>query len=164
MKRTDTLYMIRGMAMKRHSQYGLSLVELLATLAILSIIGVLVWGVFFQGTEYSNKAFTKNQMQQEANIIVAKLTKIHQTHKPVSGNESYEILSTDGKITIKYNDKAGNRKTEVIENSHHSYSTDSVTVNPEIENEISLTVTIKDDKTGESLSIRTTLYRLGGGS
>lgn len=156
--------MIRGMAMKRHNQYGLSLVELLATLAILSIIGVLVWGVFFQGTEYSNKAFTKNQMQQEANIIIAKLTKIHQTHKPVSGNESYEILSTDGKITINYNDKSGNRKTDVFENSYLEFSTTSMTVNPNVKNEVPLILTIQDKKTGDRVSINTTLYKLKGGS
>lgn len=82
--------------MFKHSQKGITLIELLITLAILLIIGVLVWGVFFQGAEYSNKSILKNQMQQEANIIISKLTNIHQTSK------SYTLDYSDCKIIVAY--------------------------------------------------------------
>ena len=58
------------------NQRGITLIELLLTISIISFVGVLIWSVFFQGTEYSNTAITNNQMQQEANIIMTKITKI----------------------------------------------------------------------------------------
>ena len=100
--------------MKKINQRGITLIELLATLAILSIVSILIWSIFFQGTNYSNKAMTKNQMQQEANIIITNLTKIHQT------SDSYDIDSSKTcSFTVNDNDKG---LTEVFEHSQLSIS------------------------------------------
>lgn len=61
------------------NEKGLSLIEVLVTLVILSIVGTIIWSVFNNGVRFSNEAISKNQMQQEANIVLTKLTKIHQT-------------------------------------------------------------------------------------
>ena len=53
------------------NQKGVTLIELLATITILSIIGVIIWNVFIQGTKYSNTAVTKNRLIQESNIVIA---------------------------------------------------------------------------------------------
>src|SRR5690606_24838365 len=49
---------------------GITLVELLAALAILGIIVAVIVSVLSTGTKASNKTATKQQLQQEANLIV----------------------------------------------------------------------------------------------
>ena len=111
------------------NQRGITLIELLLTISIISFVGVLIWSVFFQGTEYSNTAITNNQMQQEANIIMTKITKIHQT------SDSYEINSPDAcSLTIKDN---VNGTTEIFEHSQFCISVKkdiSNPINPNITN------------------------------
>lgn len=75
--------------MKTLNQRGISLVELLAYIALFSIVVIMLWGIFFSGTSYSSKAITKNQLQQEANVILSELTTIHQT------KSSYSIVRED---------------------------------------------------------------------
>ncbi len=70
------------------NEKGLTLLEVLVTLVILSFIGVLIWSVFNSGIKFSNKEISKNQMQQEANIILTTLTKIHQTATSYSINSN----------------------------------------------------------------------------
>jgi type II secretory pathway component PulJ len=67
---------------------GISLVEVLVTLAILSLVGIIIWGVFFQGFSFSKKMESKNALQQEANLIITNLTKVHQT------STEYQISNT----------------------------------------------------------------------
>lgn len=52
------------------NEKGISLVELLAALAIMGIITVVIASVLSTGTTASNKTATKQQLQQEANLIV----------------------------------------------------------------------------------------------
>lgn len=76
-----------------HTERGLSLVEILVTLAILSIAGTIMWSIFFQGSKISQTMVTKNSLQQEANLVVTRLTKIHQT------SEDYRITAIPTDIT-----------------------------------------------------------------
>lgn len=140
------------------NQRGLSLVELLATITILSTIGILIWGVFFQGTKHSKIAISKNQMQQEANIIISKLTKVHQTAT------NYSILSNDGKIVVTYENKYGVSDMIIFEGSNYKLITSSVNnLNPGT-TDLPLTITLTDNNNSKnSISVNTKLYRLKGG-
>lgn len=82
------------------TQRGITLVELLAVLAILSLIGTLIWSVFFQGFNFSKKAETKNRIQQEANILVTNLIKIHQS------SDEYKVSSSNCVATVTFSDPA----------------------------------------------------------
>ncbi|MDR7077910.1 prepilin-type N-terminal cleavage/methylation domain-containing protein [Neobacillus niacini] len=79
--------------MKR-GNHGLTLIEVLATLTILSIVGVIIWSVFFQGYKFSKESISKNFMIQETNILITNLKRIHQT------SENYRIENDDGKINV----------------------------------------------------------------
>lgn len=140
--------------MIRKDQHGITLIELLITLTILSIVGVLIWSVFSQGTKFSSQAMTKNAMQQEANIIISSLKKIHQT------SSSYDIVSNDCSIKVKTE-----KKTEVFEHPQLCFETDNniSAVDPNLE-DISIKLTIKDkNDTHNQISIGTLLYRLKSG-
>jgi prepilin-type N-terminal cleavage/methylation domain-containing protein len=76
------------------NQKGVTLIELLAALTILSLIGGIIWGVFFQGNKFSQTSVSKNNIQQEANIIIMNLKKIHQTSK------EYTISSNGCAVTV----------------------------------------------------------------
>lgn len=137
------------------NQKGLTLVELLATLTILSIVGVIIWSIFIQGTNYSNQAMTKNQMQQEANMIGTDLKRTHRT------TNSYELTSTSCTVTIKTNVETK------YEHPNLCYKIDEIetkeTFNPRSDGQhsLSLTVTVYEkNNPSNTISIKTNLYRL----
>ncbi|WKA59926.1 prepilin-type N-terminal cleavage/methylation domain-containing protein [Planococcus shenhongbingii] len=55
------------------SEKGMTLVELLAALALAGIVTVLIASVLTNGTNASQRTGTKQQLQQEANVIVEKI-------------------------------------------------------------------------------------------
>ena len=127
------------------NQTGITLLETLLTIAILFIVGVLIWSTYHQGIKFSNQAISKNQIQQEANLVITNLTMIHQT------STEYTIESDNScTFTIVATKKTG---TEVYkaENSSlclkASYS-DPVRVDPLTTNNIfpiNLTISDKND-------------------
>lgn len=67
------------------NERGITLVEVVATIVILSFIGVLISTVLLNSMKFSDTLISKNTMQQQANYILSTLTKIHQQE------EEYEI-------------------------------------------------------------------------
>lgn len=55
------------------NEKGITLVELLAVIAIAGILTVLIASILTNGTNASQRTGTKQQLQQEANIIVEKI-------------------------------------------------------------------------------------------
>lgn len=147
----------------KNNEQGISLVEVLATLTILSIVGVLIWQVFFQGYKYSNDAVTKNTLTQEANVIVLKLTRIHQS------NEEYTIKSSNG--IIEFLDSNNNQITQYSSSKFtysallNDYEVNSQLVHPSDKTQnlnIEIRVTDKNNPSNK-VSVKTLLYRLKDG-
>lgn len=143
---------------------GLTLVEVLLTLTLLSVVGLLIWGVFFQGAKFSSQAVSTNHMQQELNAVTTYLTRIHQTSK------NYSIDFDDDHITVTSNSlKNGQSTTETFDNNHFIYDItmdQSGEIHPN-EMDVLLTVTIRDKNDKQNyVSIETILSRLkdGGGT
>jgi prepilin-type N-terminal cleavage/methylation domain-containing protein len=79
----------------KNDERGLTLIEVIVTLVILSIVGVIIWSVFFQGYKQSQKSISKNSIIQETNLLVTNLKKIHLT------SDQYDIdISTNCKIVV----------------------------------------------------------------
>ncbi|MCM3692242.1 type II secretion system protein [Neobacillus niacini] len=79
----------------KKDERGLTLIEVIVTLAILSIVSVIIWSVFFQGYKHSQKSISKNSIIQETNLLVTNLKKVHQT------SDQYVIdISTNCKIVV----------------------------------------------------------------
>ncbi|MBS4215469.1 prepilin-type N-terminal cleavage/methylation domain-containing protein [Neobacillus rhizophilus] len=143
--------------MKRGEQ-GLTLVEVLATLVILSIISISIWSVFFQGYNYSKKAISKNSMIQEANLLITELTSIHQS------SDKYVFESLDCKITVTVDDKL---PSKVFEHQNLCYKTNisSITIFPKQNGgNLQLTITIYEKNNPRNeVSVSSKLYRIKGG-
>ncbi|MEH6995868.1 prepilin-type N-terminal cleavage/methylation domain-containing protein [Neobacillus drentensis] len=147
------------------SERGITLIEVLAAITILSIAGVTIWQVFFQGYQLSQRSVTKNMLQQESNIVISKLTNIHQTE------EEYKIESVDCKIKVL---SKTNTEIEVFSNSQYCFQAED----PKTKLEIPLT-NLKPNETGSdfdlvirisdrkniknTVGVRTLLYRLKEG-
>ncbi|WP_084786860.1 prepilin-type N-terminal cleavage/methylation domain-containing protein [Bacillus tuaregi] len=152
--------------MFKRNQQGITVIELLISLAILSLIGVLIWNVFFQGLDFSSKEITKNRMQQEANIILTHLTKIHQTA------EEYKIETNSGKILVTYQEGDQPLQKVAFENSKltlqikklgEQSENQVIEVNPFV-SDISLLIHISDiDNPNTKITVNTLLSRLRGG-
>ncbi|MFA9555956.1 type II secretion system protein J [Evansella sp. AB-rgal1] len=138
------------------NEKGITLIEVLISVAILSFIGIVIWNVFIQGLTFSEQAMRKNQMQQEANIIVTSLVRSHQ-----AAVEVYEINDFECKIMIDTNSQSN-----VIEHPQLCLSTnysDGLSVNPNI-HDITITINVADkNNPNNKVSIDTILTRLKSG-
>lgn len=140
---------------------GLTLLEVLVTFVILSFIGIIIWTVFNNGIKYSNEAISKNQMQQEVNILLTNLTKIHQT------SSKYTIQSNSNcTLTVE---AEMNEENEVyqFENSKLCFlvtynSTQGNVIDPlGVDNFLILDVTVSDkNDTANAVKIEAVLSRL----
>ena len=60
------------------NQSGITLIEVLATLTILSLLLGIIYSVFFNGLQYSSKAKNTVSIQQEANYLLTLLKEQHE--------------------------------------------------------------------------------------
>jgi prepilin-type N-terminal cleavage/methylation domain-containing protein len=157
-KHTDTLFYRKEMVCLLTKQEGLSLIELLVTLAILSFIGIIIWSVFIQGYKFSQKSISKNTMQQETNLLITNLKKIHQTSK------EYNIITGTCTITVNATKSDDSTQTYVFDHPNLCFSLDRTgLIQPDIE-DVKLTITISEKNDSENkLEIETILYRLKDG-
>jgi Tfp pilus assembly protein PilV len=137
-------------------QHGLILIEVLASLAILSVIGLVLWNVFFQGITYSKKAVSQTAMQQEANIISMKLTRIHQSHS------TYRLVNTGCAIEI-YDSESSSQPFQTLSHSELCISGITKEINSSSSKDLELTLHDKEHPESK-FELTTTLYKLKGSS
>lgn len=133
---------------KPFKQDGITLIELLITLSLLFIVGTLIFNIFINGINASNKAQANVFIQQEANHLLTKLTSWHES------NSHYDIVLNKNPyattITLIPYDSNGvilEAKKEVISSSSYEYS-----ISYDLNGDISACTVlnksiIKDDKT-----------------
>lgn len=144
-----------------NKQQGLTLIEILGTIVILSVIIISIWTIFFQGNNYSNKAISKSIMQQEANQIIYELTNIHQK------SESYTMKVNSCEFTVEYK-TLSETKLESFSDSRMCISLQNVPsdpIDPKNQNEINLNLVISDMKnptSSSTIQVELFLHRLKG--
>lgn len=154
------------MKLLKRDESGLTLIEVLATLTILSLISVTIWSVFFQGYNYSQKAISKNFMLQESNILFTNLKKTHQTLI------KYEIKSENCAIKVTNLSKTPPQEQvfnhpnicfKILEINNVKGSGPSTIEPNKIANDVSLKISVSDKKNSKnSIIIDTFLYRVKG--
>ncbi|KSU61007.1 hypothetical protein AS034_15315 [[Bacillus] enclensis] len=139
-----------------HDQKGLTLIEVLASLAIISVIGLLLWNVLFQGISYSKKAASQTSLQQEANQISMKLTRIHQT------NPSYEIVNNGCQLEV-YNTQTDDKQLITAFSDEKTCYTADIDESSDHSKQLELTLYLKDAPQ-DKFTLLTVLYKLKGSS
>ena len=77
------------------NEKGITLVELLAALAIMGIIVVAIMSVFSTGVNSSDRNASRQQLQQEANLIV------EQIRTTYLENEKSDLIAEEFKVKIE---------------------------------------------------------------
>jgi prepilin-type N-terminal cleavage/methylation domain-containing protein len=148
------------------AQSGLTLIEVLVTLTILSFLSVITWSVFFQGYNFSQKAISKNSMIQETNLLITNLNKIHQTMI------KYEFKSENCEIKVT-NLNSTPQQTQIFNHSNICFKILEInavlgqgpkTVEPnKTANDVSLKISASDKNNPQnSITQDTFLYRMKG--
>lgn len=137
---------------------GLTLIELLATITILSIIGIVIWNVFIQGNKVSQKSMSKNSMVQEANLVITNLTRIFQTSK------QFQLTSLNCQFSVTFTNQDNTVHTQVFENDQMCFSATNISsINPG-ETDVNFSITVSDRKDiNNQVTISSLLYRLKDG-
>lgn len=84
-----------------NNQKGISLVEILAALALVATIAAIAWTALSIGFKHTAVETEKTKLQQSANLIMSTLTNEHRR------SEKYSILFEGNQLKIDSCDKAG---------------------------------------------------------
>lgn len=144
--------------MKKNEQ-GITLVELLATLTLLSIISILIWSVFSQGHRFSRESIVVSQLQQEANRIGTELMNFHR-----NAESEYTLQSSSCNILIHQNGQEEIRiESRMCLTISEGKNATTITIDPEQENK-KLTLTVSEKGRGQNqVRIEIFLHRLKSG-
>ena len=148
------------------SEKGITLIELIAALALVSMVAVLIMTTLSIGIQRSVVESEKTKIQQEANLITSKLLNIHRSGNcyqlDITGNKDLQVL-TYGEPNQSTCENVFN-KTITINNADYDISTINSPlpfekINPTKENNsISIVLTLESRRT-INYEISTTLSR-----
>ncbi|WP_298830424.1 prepilin-type N-terminal cleavage/methylation domain-containing protein [uncultured Planococcus sp.] len=79
----------------KKNEKGITLVELLAALVLVSLIAGVAWTAMSIGFKHSVVETSKTQIQQDANLIIAKLASAHRK------SDSYSLGFENGQLVLK---------------------------------------------------------------
>ncbi|MFP5114422.1 type II secretion system protein [Bacillaceae bacterium C204] len=137
---------------------GLTFIELLVSIAIVSFIGIIIVSTLSQSVNYSQKSISKNFIQQEANILNTQLIKIHQKSK------QYVLSNSNCEINVSITNKDDSTQTQLFTNTKLCYSINlsGIVIPGQEDKNLILTVSDRNDP-NNSIKITTLLYRLKDG-
>lgn len=136
------------------NQKGVTLVELLATLVIFGIFSTIIWAFLFQTAKTNEVEISKNQLQQEANIIINAFDEVHRK------SSIYTIDYNSDEIIIK----PTNSSPIVFSNSQIDYNlfplVSGKSISPNTD-QLNITLVLKS-KTNENVNttLKSTFNRL----
>lgn len=147
--------------MRKLDNEGITLVEVLAVLTLVSIIAVAAWTALSIGMKYTTLETSKTEMQQDANIIISKLSSAHRQ------SDKYAIKIESEKLMISTSNGTVWKDFEVVLDKPYSFagtiidgsnlSTTTVEIEPKKEH---ADLDLKLTKNGQTLDIQTTLTRI----
>ncbi|ANU11359.1 hypothetical protein A1A1_15169 [Planococcus antarcticus DSM 14505] len=129
------------------NESGITLVELLAALAIVGIIVAVIVNVLSTGTTASTKTATKQQLQQEANLIV----EVIRNEYLKSDNHQFNLIvkEEDGVKSLFLDEESISQG--------YTYNYAPYTIDPKFDTNFKMTIT---DDSGQFYVIDTTFSKL----
>lgn len=134
-----------GEAIVRKNEAGITLVELLATLVLMTIVTAAIWNAVFLSMKYTTSETTKVRLQQEANYII---TKLQQQHRKL---ECYQLEITEDEIELFDCEKPKDR-IEIISTDYKYIPVKLTKVEPKSD-DLLLDLIIKDSKEDSKLKV-----------
>lgn len=143
------------------NENGLTLIELLAVLAIGTIVIGLAFSVLHTSMNTYKKTEGQQLLQQEANLMVMQLRTIHRenaayTIEYIPLENGYFIIFPDGSKQAFSQSKY---KTEISIAAQPITSTNSITIGPNIK-QYKIVINIMDPRTNNEFTINTGISRL----
>lgn len=136
------------------NQKGVTLVELLATLVISGIFATIIWTFLFQTMKTNEVEISKNQLQQEANIILNALDEVHRK------SAEYKIDYSNDEIII-----TGTNSSQMVFSNpqidYHLLPIESGKIISPVNEQLTMTLVLKS-KTNKNVNItlKSTFNRL----
>ncbi|WP_040851224.1 type II secretion system protein [Planococcus halocryophilus] len=96
----------------KKNQNGITLVEVLAALVLVSLIAGIAWTAISIGFKHAAVETQKTQIQQDANLIISSLTGVHRR------SATYSLVFEANKIKVTSCSSTGSCKDEVIDKSY----------------------------------------------
>ncbi|MEZ0480601.1 prepilin-type N-terminal cleavage/methylation domain-containing protein [Planococcus sp. SSTMD024] len=147
--------------MERLNEKGVSLVEVLAALLLVSIIATAAWTALSIGMKHTTAETSKTEIQQDANIIITKLSAAHRQ------NETYSLKFEGGQLMIKTPGATGAGDFVRVLDKEYDYTGTVIAGNPDLTAETLIepkkehaNIHLNLTKNGRNLSIQTTLTRI----
>lgn len=130
------------------TEKGITLLEVLAALTILSFLGIIVWNVLFQVLNFSHTVQTQTLMQQEANTIITALRNIHQTAEEYTifyGNDPNAnfIVIESKNSTFEFNNPNFRYELYLVNDDGNALFNDETLIKPNV-NDLPIKVIIYD--------------------
>jgi prepilin-type N-terminal cleavage/methylation domain-containing protein len=128
------------------NEKGITLIEVLATLAILGIISSLIFGVFIGVNKKYNKISQQNNLEQEANLILTTLKNYHLSNNNYkiaydSNNNSYYIGTSSPDTLLGSN----NLKTLKIDEGVIPNKPNNLLINPSVNTSINVYIQLSNE-------------------
>lgn len=147
--------------MEKLDEKGISLVEVLAALLLVSIIATAAWTALSIGMKHTTAETSKTEIQQDANIIITKLSAAHRQ------NESYSLKFEGGQLMLKVPNATGAGAFERVLDKEYDYTGTIIAGNSDLTAETLIepkknhaNIQLNLTKNGRNLSIQTTLTRI----
>lgn len=150
------------------SNKGLTLIELLAALALVSIIGLTVYSVLFGGLKSYNRVMAENELRDEGDYIMAyllsefytlKASDITEKRLPQTGTKDYYIIKKDGtKSGIIGSEIILNDKQITMSNDNVTLTNESfISADPRSQSILEITLVLKHDKSNKKIKLNSIL-------
>lgn len=151
------------------NQQGITLVELIVTLALVSIVATICWTALTIGLKHGTAETNNTIMQQDANLMISSLMAAHR------GSDKYSIIFEDNQLKINSCQDDGSCVMNEISSKYNftgsiinEVAVDSIIANPIVfadlipkDKHTKLTLKITDlNNIKRTLTIETTLSRL----
>ncbi|MDQ0429921.1 prepilin-type N-terminal cleavage/methylation domain-containing protein [Planomicrobium stackebrandtii] len=102
------------------NEKGITIIELLAALALVSIIAVAAWTAMSIGFKHSVVETSKTHIQQDANLIIVELSNAHRK------SDSYSVKFENGQLVLKTCDETGCAPFERVIDKNYDYNGTSI--------------------------------------
>lgn len=107
---------------------GLTLIEILAIIVILSIIGFILLNIVFSSTRYGDLQKKESFQINDTAFVLKQITKdLRKTSEVLSSNNGYDFNTSGGVLLVKYQYKNNTlyRDAQIIANNIYNFNIDN---------------------------------------